>query len=102
MAVAVGLVLGGIQSLSRSYYAGIIPKSMAAEFFGFYNMMGRFAAVVGPVLMGAVGLAAGNPRTGILSVLVLLAAGAALLSKVNGDAARAQSRQFESRRETNV
>lgn len=95
LAVCVGLVLGGIQSLSRSFYSRIIPRHMAAEFFGFYNMLGRFAAVVGPLLMGGVGFVTGNPRVGILSVLVLLSAGAVLIARVDESAASAEAREFE-------
>ncbi|MFQ6616663.1 MAG: MFS transporter [Fidelibacterota bacterium] len=56
LAVVIGLVQGGIQALSRSYYARLIPREQAGEFFGFYNMLGKFAAIIGPVLMGVVGL----------------------------------------------
>ncbi|MFC1821384.1 MFS transporter [Thermodesulfobacteriota bacterium] len=56
LAVAVGLVQGGIQALSRAYYAKIIPIDKAAEFFGFYNMIGKFGVVFGPVFMGMAGL----------------------------------------------
>ena len=56
LAVMIGLVQGGIQALSRSFYAKIIPPQKSAEFFGFYNMLGKFAVVIGPVLMGGVGL----------------------------------------------
>ncbi len=56
LAVVVGLVQGGIQALSRSFYAKIIPVEKAGEYFGFYNMIGKFAAVFGPILMGAIGL----------------------------------------------
>ncbi len=56
LAGIIGLVQGGIQSLSRSFYARIIPPDKSAEYFGFYNMLGKFAAVLGPVLMGGVGL----------------------------------------------
>ncbi len=83
LAVAIGLVQGGIQSLSRSFYTRIIPKNKSAEFFGFYNMLGKFAAVIGPVLMGWVGLVFGDPRIGILSIILLFAAGAILLFFVN-------------------
>ena len=58
LAVVIGLVQGGIQALSRSYYSRIIPKNQAAEFFGFYNMLGKFAAIIGPALIGVVGLLA--------------------------------------------
>lgn len=56
LAVVIGLVQGGIQALSRSYYARLIPREQAGEFYGFYNMLGKFAAIVGPALMGSVGL----------------------------------------------
>ncbi len=79
MAVVIGLVQGGIQSLSRSYYGRLVPPEKAAEFFGFFNMMGKFAAVVGPVLMGWVALATGSSQLAILSIAVLFAAGGALL-----------------------
>ena len=58
LAVVIGLVQGGIQALSRSYYSRLIPKNQAAEYYGFYNMLGKFAAILGPALMGAVGLIA--------------------------------------------
>jgi UMF1 family MFS transporter len=56
LAVVIGLVQGGIQALSRSYYSRLIPKDKAAEFYGFYNMLGKFAAIMGPALMAIVGL----------------------------------------------
>ncbi len=83
LAIAIGLVQGGVQSLSRSFYARIIPADKPAEFFGFYNMMGKFAAVLGPIMMGTVGLLSGNPRIGILSVGLLFILGAVLLLFVN-------------------
>jgi len=88
LAVVIGLVQGGVQSLSRSLYARLIPAGRSAEFFGFYNMLGKFAAVLGPILMGWVGVMTGSPRLGILSVLVLFVLGALLLLKV--DLARGQ------------
>ena len=79
LAVAIGLVQGGVQALSRAFYSRIIPASRAAEFFGFYNMLGKFAAVIGPILMGLVGVATGNPRHSILSIVVLFLAGGIIL-----------------------
>lgn len=79
LAAIIGLVQGGVQSLSRSLYALIIPRDRAAEFFGFYNMLGKFAAVIGPVLMGWASLLTGSPRSSILAILVLFLAGGALL-----------------------
>ncbi len=58
LAAGVGLVQGGVQALSRSYFAALIPAERSAEFFGLYNMMGKFAAIIGPAMMGVVGLAA--------------------------------------------
>lgn len=79
LAVTVGLVQGGIQALSRSMYSRLIPQDKSAEFFGFYNMLGKFAAVFGPLLMGWVGLISGSSRVGILALIALFAAGATLL-----------------------
>lgn len=79
MAAATGCVQGGIQALSRSYYGRLIPRDRAGEFYGFYNMMGKFAAVLGPLLMGTTALLTGSSRIAILSIVVLFAAGAALL-----------------------
>ncbi len=83
LAVTIGLVQGGIQSLSRSLYARIIPSNKSAEFFGFYNMLGKFAAVMGPVMVGWAGMASGNPRTGILTLLILFGLGAYFLGRVD-------------------
>jgi UMF1 family MFS transporter len=79
MAVAVGLVQGGVQSLSRSYYGRLVPAGKSSEFFGFYNMMGKFAAVLGPLLTGIVARLTGDSRLGILSILLLFVGGASLL-----------------------
>ena len=79
LAVFIALVQGGVQALSRSYYARLIPAGKSAEFFGFYNMLGKFAAVIGPALMGMVTLATGSVRVGLLSILLLFAIGATLL-----------------------
>lgn len=79
LAVTIGLVQGGIQALSRSFYARIIPADKAAEFFGFYNVLGKFAAVIGPLLVGTISLLTENPRLSILSILLLFVCGAGLL-----------------------
>ncbi|MGI9308742.1 MAG: MFS transporter, partial [Gammaproteobacteria bacterium] len=82
LAVAIGLVQGGVQSLSRSFYARLIPAGRSAEYFGFYNMLGKFAAILGPALTGVVTLMSGSQRWGIVSIAVLFAAGLILLSRV--------------------
>ncbi len=58
LAVMIALVQGGIQALSRSYYSRLIPANKAAQYYGFYNMLGKFAAIIGPALMGGVVLLA--------------------------------------------
>lgn len=95
LAVAIGLVQGGVQSLSRSFYARIIPKNKSAEFFGFYNMLGKFAAVIGPVMMGWVGMVLGNPRMGLLSIILLFVFGGALLFFVDEGEGRRMAKALE-------
>jgi len=110
LAVAVGLVQGGIQALSRSYYSRLIPKNQAAEYYGFYNMLGKFAVIIGPALMGIVGLIvkrmmmppAPSPeqitavgqlaaRWGIGSILILFILGAVLFYFVDEEKGREQA-----------
>lgn len=79
MAIVIGLVQGGIQSLSRSLFTRIIPAQNSAEFFGFYNMLGKFAAVLGPFMVGWVSAVSGNPRLGILVLVVFFIIGGGLL-----------------------
>ncbi|MCW8901415.1 MAG: MFS transporter, partial [Gammaproteobacteria bacterium] len=83
LAIIIGLVQGGVQALSRSFYARIIPKNQSAEFFGFYNMLGKFAAVLGPVMIGVVSVLTQSPRISILSISVLFIAGGVLLYYVD-------------------
>lgn len=82
MAVVVGLVQGGVQSLSRSLFGRMVPQGKSAEFFGFYNMVGKFGTVLGPLLMGATALLLDSTRASILSLLLLFVAGGALLWRV--------------------
>lgn len=79
LAIVIGLVQGGIQSLSRSLYARIIPKSQSAEFFGFYNMLGKFAAVLGPLMIGIIAAMTDSSRLAMLSVSILFISGGILL-----------------------
>ena len=83
LAILIGLFMGGIQALSRSLYTRIIPPEKSAEFFGFYNMLGKFAAIIGPALMGTIALVTGSARLGILSILLLFILGAFFLNKVD-------------------
>ena len=79
LAVMIALVQGGIQALSRSYYSKMIPHEYAAEFFGFYNFLGKFAAILGPLLVALVALFSQNSRIAIASVAIFFIAGAILL-----------------------
>ncbi len=83
LAAAVGLFQGSIQALSRSFYARIIPATKSAEFFGFYNMLGKFAVFFGPVMMGSVTYFTGNARLGVFSIIILFLLGGYLLSRVD-------------------
>ena len=66
---------GGIQALSRSYYAKIISKENANEFFGFYNIFGKFAAIIGPFIMSLITTITHNPRYSILGIIPLFVVG---------------------------
>ena len=95
LAVTIGLVLGGIQSLSRALYARLVPANKAAEFFGFYNMLGKSSAVIGPILMGWVSVATGNPRYSIISIIILFAIGLVFLTRVDEAAGRRAAEELE-------
>ena len=101
LAVMIALVQGGIQASSRSYFARLIPGEQSAEFFGFYNMIGKFSVIIGPALVGGVALVvnfalqpdAATPeqaadasplaaRLSIASVVILFVVGAAILRLV--------------------
>jgi MFS transporter, UMF1 family len=75
LAACVGLVQGGLQALSRSAFARLVPPDKSGEYFGFFNMFGKFATIIGPFLMGLVTQMSGDSRLGILSVIVLFLAG---------------------------
>jgi UMF1 family MFS transporter len=114
LAIVIGLVQGGIQALSRSYYSRLIPKDKAAEFYGFYNMLGKFAVIFGPALMGIVGLIVRRmlmppspteeqlieigqlaSRWGIGSILILFILGAVLFYFVDEEKGREQAALLE-------
>ena len=82
LAAVIGLVQGGVQAISRSLYARFVPPAQAGAFFGFFNMLGRFAAIIGPSLVAMTGLLTDSSRLGILSVAVLLIAGMVVLGFV--------------------
>jgi UMF1 family MFS transporter len=82
MALIIGLVQGGVQSLSRSLFGRLVPPGKSGEFFGFYNLMGKAAAILGPTLTGVVALLTNDSRLAILSITILFVIGAAFLTRV--------------------
>ena len=79
LAVLVGTVQGGIQALSRSYFGKLVPQTRSAEYFGFYDVFGKFATVIGPLLYAMFYFLTGRASIGILSLLLLFASGGLLL-----------------------
>ncbi|MCD6397855.1 MAG: MFS transporter [Spirochaetaceae bacterium] len=94
LAILIGLFQGGIQALSRSYYTRLIPENKSAEYFGFYNMLGKFAAVIGPFMIGLVTVLTGSNRIGMLSILILFLLGAVLLRRVNEDEGKKMAEEY--------
>jgi UMF1 family MFS transporter len=95
LAMVIGLVQGGVQALSRSLYARLIPPDKSAEFFGFYNMLGKFAAILGPLIVGVVGILSASSRLAILSISVLFISGGILLYFVNVEAGQKMVSELE-------
>ena len=79
LAFTIGLFQGGVQSISRTIFSQLIPAEKSAEFFGFYNLVGKSAVVLGPILVGWVAYTFDNPDYGILSLLLLFIPGLLVL-----------------------
>ena len=75
IATLIGFVQGGIQALSRSYFAALIPENRSSEFFGIYNMLGKFAALLGPIVVGMVTFYSSDSRVGIASISIFFIIG---------------------------
>jgi MFS transporter, UMF1 family len=82
LAMLVATSQGGIQALSRSYFAKLIPKEKANEFFGFYNIFGKFASIMGPLLVGVTAQLTGNSNSGVFSLIILFIIGILILTRV--------------------
>ena len=95
LAVAVGMVQGGTQALSRSLFASMIPTHKSGEFFGFYSVFEKFAGIFGPLFFDIAITATGSSRSAILSVIVFFIVGAVLLSRVNVAEGQATARRRE-------
>ncbi len=79
MAFFVGLFQGGIQALSRSYFAKLVPKDKCNEFFGIYDICGKGAAVLGPAIMAAVTSITGSPRLGVTALILFFIVGGVIM-----------------------
>ncbi len=79
LAILVGMFQGGIQALSRSYFGRLIPKERANEYYGFFDIFGRYASVMGTLLVSVVTSLTGNPSFGVLSIGILLVVGFVML-----------------------
>lgn len=82
LAMLVATSQGGIQALSRSYFAQLVPKEKSNEFFGFYNIFGKFASVMGPLLLGVTAQLTGSSAYGVFSLIILFIIGGILLRMV--------------------
>jgi MFS transporter, UMF1 family len=82
LAMLVASSQGGIQALSRSYFAKLVPKESANEFFGFYNIFYKFAAILGPFLVGFTAQMTGNTNSGVFSLVILFVIGGFILLRV--------------------
>ena len=85
LALLVGTAQGGIQALSRSYFSKIIPKEKSNEYFGIYNVFGRFASIIGTTLFGWVAIWTGQDHFGIAVIAVLFIAAAIIFRLVPDD-----------------
>ncbi|CAM3959665.1 MFS transporter [Mesobacillus zeae] len=82
LAMLVASSQGGIQALSRSYFAKLVPKENSNEFFGFYNIFGKFASIMGPLLVAVTAQVTGNSSSGVFSLIILFVIGLIILIKV--------------------
>ncbi|MFC0273096.1 MFS transporter [Metabacillus herbersteinensis] len=82
LAMLVATSQGGIQALSRAYFAKLVPKKKANEFFGFYNIFGKFASIMGPLLVAVTAQLTGNSSSGVFSLIVLFIIGIVILAFV--------------------
>jgi MFS transporter, UMF1 family len=82
LAMLVASSQGGIQALSRAYFAKLIPKKNSNEFFGFYNIFGKFASILGPLLVGITAQVTGDSSSGVFSLVILFIIGLTILAFV--------------------
>lgn len=83
LAIIVGMAQGGIQTLSRSYFGRIIPKEESNEYFGFFDIFGKFSDGIGPLFLTAAVLITGSARPGILGLIIFFVLGFYFINKVD-------------------
>ena len=83
LAVVVGMFQGGIQALSRSYFGKLIPKERSNEYYGFFDIFGRYASVMGTLLVSVVTSLTGDASLGVLSIGILLVVGFVMLIRLS-------------------
>ena len=86
LAVCVGLFQGGIQALSRSEFGKLIPKEHANEYYGFFDIFGKYAAVMGTFLVSVFTQLTGNASVGVLAISILFVVGLLLLWRMPKEA----------------
>jgi len=95
LGVVIGLILGGIQALSRSLYGSMIPEEASAEFYGFYSVFSKFSAIWGPLIFAVVSDSTGSGRPAILSIILFFATGFILFSRVDIAEARRSKESWQ-------
>ena len=94
LGIVVGVVLGGTQALSRSFYGAMIPEEASAEFYGFYSVFSKFSSIWGPTTFGVIKQVTGSARLAIISLMAFFIAGLILLGFVNEAKAKADRDKF--------
>ncbi len=94
LGIVVGIVLGGTQALSRSFYGAMIPEGASAEFYGFYSVFSKFSSIWGPITFGVIKQVTGSARLAIISLMVFFIVGLVLLGFVNEAKAKADKLAF--------
>ena len=95
LGMIVGVVLGGTQALSRSFYGAMIPENASAEFYGFFSVFSKFSAIWGPFIFGFIKQVTGQARLAIISLIVFFIVGFILLAFVNDEKAKAEKLAYE-------
>ncbi len=95
LGVVVGIVLGGTQALSRSFYGAMIPQQASAEFYGFYSVFSKFSAIWGPLVFGVIRHVTGSARQAIISLIVFFLVGLGLLCFVDEEKAKRDRLRFD-------